>query len=163
MLMQCFLLGQMQALPVTVDRLQMATRRDPILSKVLQYTRTRWPLHVPEPLNPFLRRKEELSVENGCILWGTRVIIPSSLCSQVQDQLHQDHCGIARMKAIARSYLWWPGLDQDLETVAKSCQQCCVTKGTPPELQCTHGFGQMPPGNVSTLILLAHSCIKCSW
>ena len=63
--------------------------------------------------------------------WRVRVVIPSSLCGQVKDQLHQDHCGISRMKAIARSYLWWPGLDQELESLAKSCLQCSVTKGTP--------------------------------
>ena len=60
------------------------------------------------------------------------VVISSGLHAQVKDQLHQDLCGISRIKAIARSYLWWPGLDQELESLAKSCLQCFVTNGTPP-------------------------------
>ena len=121
---QCFLLGQMQAWPVTVEQLKVATKRDAILSKVVQYTCTSWPACVPETMASFQRKKEELSVENGCLLWGVRVVIPSSLRTQVKNQLHQDHCGISRMKAIAGSYLWWPGLDQELESLAKSCLQC---------------------------------------
>ena len=121
-----------RTLPVTVEQLKVATRRDAILSKVVQYTCTSWPACVPETFASFQRKKEELSVENGCLLWGVRVVIPSSLRTQVKDQLHQDHCGISRMKAIARSYLWWPGLDQGLESLAKSCLQCSANKGTPP-------------------------------
>ena len=32
---------------------------------------------------PFTRREGELSVEDGCLLWGTRVIVPPQLRSKV--------------------------------------------------------------------------------
>ena len=35
----CFNIGQLESLPVTSDAVQRATRRDPILSKVLTYTK----------------------------------------------------------------------------------------------------------------------------
>ena len=38
-----------------------------------------------------------------------------------------------RMKAMARSYLWWPGMDIDIESVAKSCVLCKAVKSTPRE------------------------------
>ena len=43
---------------------------------------------------------------------------------KVLKELHQSHSGIVQMKAVARSYVWWPGLDGDLETFVRSCQKC---------------------------------------
>ena len=47
-------------------------------------------------------------------------------------ELHVDHPGATRMKAIARSYLWWPGLDMDIEKMAGSCVECKKAKKAPP-------------------------------
>ena len=35
------------------------------------------------------------------------------------------------MKAIARSYFWWKGLDQEIETLVKSCLTCLAVKSAP--------------------------------
>ena len=32
-----------------------------------------------------------------------------------------DHPGISRMKSISCRYVWWQGLEADIEVVAKSC------------------------------------------
>ena len=37
------------------------------------------------------------------------------------------------MKALARSHMWWPGLDNDLEMMVESCQECQSVKQTPPQ------------------------------
>ena len=36
------------------------------------------------------------------------------------------------MKAVARSYLWWPHLDSDIEQMARNCHQCKLTAPNPP-------------------------------
>ena len=36
------------------------------------------------------------------------------------------------MKAVARSYLWWPHLDSDIEQMARNCHQCKLTASNPP-------------------------------
>ena len=73
----------------------------------------------------------ELTVEEGCLLWGSRVIIPHYLQDKVMAELHKEHLGIAKMKAVARSYVWWKGIDRDLEQVAKSCSECVAVKQAP--------------------------------
>ena len=63
--------------------------------------------------------------------WGIRVIVPESLQAKVLRSLHQNHPGITRMKAIARSYFWWSGLDKAVEALAKSCSSCQVLQAAP--------------------------------
>ena len=51
---------------------------------------------------------------------------------QVLEELHKDHPGIVHMKAIVRSYIWWEGVDKDIESIVKSCQACQSVKNSPP-------------------------------
>ena len=127
-----FNLSQMEALPVNVRQLRAATGSDPILSKVFRYTRGHWPRQIPQCLRPFFDRRLELTVEEGCLLWGYRVIVPKSLREKLLQELHKDHPGVIRMKSVARSFMWWPGLDKEIEHLAKACQSCQAVKRAPP-------------------------------
>ena len=70
----------------------------------------------------------ELTVEAECLLWGSRVVIPFQHREQVLQELHVSHPGMCCMKALARSYVWWPGLDQDIEKLVKACSSCVQVK-----------------------------------
>ena len=37
------------------------------------------------------------------------------------------------MKAIARSHVWWPGLDFNVDSLVKSCEPCLFVKPSPPK------------------------------
>ena len=43
---------------------------------------------------------------------------------EVLDKLHGRHPGIVRMKRLARSTVWWPEINKEIERKVKSCQQC---------------------------------------
>ena len=83
-----------------------------------------WPEDCDPELAPFQSRKDELSLFNGCILWGSRVVVPQRGRRAVLEELHAGHPGIYRMKSLARMYVWWPGLDKDIEQAVKECESC---------------------------------------
>ena len=126
-----FTIGQIMALPVTAECVQVATRQDPVLSKVHQFTREGWPASIPDEYKPYWNRRQELSTEGGCLMWGNRVVIPQKLRARLVEELHRDHPGMVKMKAVARSYLWWPGVDRDLEECARSCLSCQAVRNAP--------------------------------
>jgi len=100
-----------------------------ILSKVYNCMQKGWPSSVDAQFQPYFTRKEELT---GCVLWGSRVIIPTKLHKKLLSELHRDHPGITKMKAVACSYFWWPNLDKKIEVLVKSCEKCQAVKYAPP-------------------------------
>ena len=67
------------------------------------------------------------------IFWGIRVIIPPALRPQVLNELHRGHPGAGRMKAFARSLVWWPQIDRDVEQTVKDCAACQEGRAAPPK------------------------------
>lgn len=119
-------------LPITAKHIAHHTKQDHILSKVLQGLVTgRNSLMTGEECKPFVAVWSELSVEQNCILRGSRVVIPKQLREQVLAELHADHQGIVRSKAVARSYMWWPGMDKDIELHVKQCASCAIHQNNP--------------------------------
>ena len=119
--------------PVTAADIKTWIDKDPLLSKVRQFVLNGWPCDVTaeEVLRPYISKKDELSVHNGCLLWGSRVVIPPLGRHLIVKELHQSHPGISRMKSLSRGYVWWPGMDQALEDQVRSCAACQQSRNKP--------------------------------
>ena len=128
---EVFQVSQVEMLPVSAEMIHRETLRDPTLSQVLEHVRLGWKPVNAKALEPFYRRKEEITVQDGCLMWGSRVIIPPKLQKRVLDELHEGHLGIVKMKALARSYMWWPSIDQSIEAMAKTCSGCQLIQNNP--------------------------------
>ena len=125
----------LDSLPVDSEMIQKALKEDSTLVKVYDYVLHGWPAHVNDPeLDPYFRKRHELSIESGCLLWGFRVVIPTSLRNMLLQELHAEHLGIVSMKRLARGYLWWPGLDNCLEELALSCDVCQSMRNNPAQV-----------------------------
>eukprot|EP00112_Aurelia_sp_Birch-Aquarium-sp1_P002966 Seg1331.1 transcript_id=Seg1331.1/GoldUCD/mRNA.D3Y31 product="putative protein K02A2.6" protein_id=Seg1331.1/GoldUCD/D3Y31 len=120
------------SLPISARDVQQETGKDPLLSRVLSFVFNGWPeVCYTEELRPYCNRKLELPAEKGCVLWGTRVIIPPKYRNRMLEELHETHKGICRTKAYARSYIWWPSLDSQIEEYLKSCESCQMFRNKP--------------------------------
>ena len=71
-------------------------------------------------------------MHEGCILWGSQVVVPQQGCESVLQQLHEGHPGNMRMKSLARMYVWWPGIDQEIEKCVRTCHECQVNQSSSP-------------------------------
>ena len=114
---------QFEPLPVTSEAVARGTRRDPVLARVYESIVKGWCARVGGD-KPYYERRNELTVHQGCILWGMRVLIPSKLQDRVLEELHDGHLGVVKMKALARSHVWWPNISGQLEEIAKACSGC---------------------------------------
>ena len=129
------LVEHLNTIPLTVDDIRAATRRDTTLSRVVTLVKSGWPEEAPElteSYRPYWRRRQELSLLDGCLLWGMRVVVPPSLMPQLLKELHETHPGIVKMKGLARSYLWWHKLDRDIEELVRECSTCQKQRNSPP-------------------------------
>jgi len=118
---------------VSASNIKHWTTKDPLLAKVRRFIQLGWPEEaLGADYKPYYTRKQELSVYDGCILWGSRVVIPPPGRKSVLDELHQAHQGTTKMKSLARSYIWWPLMDSDIEQLVKGCPQCQESRPSPP-------------------------------
>lgn len=102
------------------------------LALILQYLRSGWPNHCNPDFQLYESRKGELSLLDGCIIWGNRVVIPLQGRATVLQELHEGHPGMARMKSLARMYVWWPGMDKGIENSVATSQTCQLQQAKPP-------------------------------
>ena len=126
-----FLIESLYNTPLHTKQVANWTNQDPILSRVRNLVgRERSDVHEPD-LAPYIQRQNELSVTGGCILWGSRAIVPLAGRQEALRMLHEGHLGMSRIKAKARSLIWWPGMDMEIEEMVKKCQQCQLTRHNP--------------------------------
>ena len=114
----------LQSTPVRADQIRQWTDTDSILSRVRRNVLSGWVDSDEPDLQPYQSRAAELSVQDGCLLWGSRVVVPEKGREAVISLLHEGHPGITRMKRLARGYVWWPGMYRVLEFAVKMCTEC---------------------------------------
>ena len=127
-------------LPITFESIQNSTKEDKILSElyfVLLSGDSLSHSQYKEELSQYQRVFKCLSIENECIFYGNRVIIPQNLRTNVLRWLHESHLGVVRMKMVARSYVWWPGLDKEIEKYVQNCMACQSTANIKKEVVTT--------------------------
>ena len=87
---------------VTLSDMSRETRRDKTLSKLVAHIQSGKWSHDDE-FKPFSVIRDELSVYEGVILRGNRILVPLSLRKKVLKLSHETHQGIVKTKQFLRS------------------------------------------------------------
>ena len=81
----------------------------------------------------FYEKREFLSCEEDILLWNSRLVVPKSLQARILHMLHEGNQGIGSMRALARIYVWWPNIDEDIERYVMGCHSCQENRQNEPE------------------------------
>ena len=99
--------------------------RDPEFQQLQHVITQGFPDHrnqLPDPCRRYWNVREHLTVDDGLIVYGCRLLIPSSMRQQMLASLHELHQGLVRTKERARLSIYWPGID--IDNIVLSCKMC---------------------------------------
>ncbi|KAL0202595.1 hypothetical protein M9458_000613, partial [Cirrhinus mrigala] len=103
--------------PQTLQQLKEATVADQVLQDLCEKRRR----SVNSNLHSYWPMRHKISVQNGIVMAGDKIIIPHSFRRVILEKLHIAHQGMQRTKAKARKSLYWPGMVQDIEMMVEKC------------------------------------------
>lgn len=108
--------------PITSLDITKQTTLDKVSVKVLEFTKRGWPNYIKDDqLKTYFNKRNELVIENECLLWGNRIVIPYTLRETVLNMLHDRDIGMYRMQMLARPEVWSPLIDSDIEEYVRRC------------------------------------------
>ena len=122
--------------PGNQSSLLRESAKDPLIATVLRFTREGWPPKKSDEgseMQRFRQIADSLSICNGCLVFGNRVVIPTAMRRQVLEYLHLGHFGMQRMKQLARTAVYWPNIDEDIEATCRHCVPCGEHQNKPPK------------------------------
>ncbi|CAB4003691.1 Transposon Ty3-G Gag-Pol poly [Paramuricea clavata] len=81
---------------------------------------------VPQHLHPYWCFRDDLTILDGLIMKGNRVIIPTSMRHDTLElsRLHDAHQGITSTLRRARRTVYWPKLQDDITEMVQKCDDC---------------------------------------
>ena len=110
-----------------MNQLPIATQEDDKLV-LLKHTITNgWPnsiTEIPHEIQTYWTFHEELTIEDGLVLKGTRIVIPKSTHRQILMMKHKGHLGLGKCKLQIKDTVYWLGINKQLEKLVLNCELC---------------------------------------
>ena len=125
-------------LPATEDRLKdfrTQQQQDEITRQLITYCSEGWPekSQLPGPLKVYWPERSDLTVQQGLLMKGNRLVVPLTMRIDVLENLHDAQQGITKCRERAKASVWWPGLSHQLEEVVKQCPTFIKEQVNPAE------------------------------
>ena len=116
--------------PVSEDRflqIKRATETDAALRKLRLVIAQGWPEtrgELPPEVTPYFNYRDEMTIEDGIVLRGERIVIPTALRYEMKQKIHAGHLGINSCLRRARTHVYWPGMSAEIRQFVENCSTC---------------------------------------
>ena len=132
-------IDMVEFLPITAERLAdlwEKTEQDESLQKLKHVIKVGWPdkkEEVPTEIRNYFHFKEELTIQDGILFKGNRVIVPVALRPLMVKKVHSSHIGIEGCLRKARDVLFWPGMSAEIKDSIGKCDTCNSYQNNQPK------------------------------
>ena len=118
-------------LPATDRKLQElreAQGNDATCTEVKAYAEDGWPPIMPHLplLQTYWENKHRITINDGLLMFDSRLIIPQVLQLEVLEKIHMGHLGISKCKGRAQNSVWWPSIMSQIEIMCNKCTVCSL-------------------------------------
>ena len=110
-----------------LDRLRKSTAQDNQLKRLSCYINTGFPCekkNLPTDLQEFWNYRDTLSIKNGLLTCGSRIIVPHEMRTEMLQYIHEGHQGKERCFLRARNTVFWPKITYDIQELIERCIIC---------------------------------------
>lgn len=115
-------------LPISNEKLKRnETGKDVTLSKLVETVLNGWTerrSQAAKEIQGYWNFREEISVVDGIVFKGERLIVPATMRAEMLRQIHESHLGIVSCRQRARDVLFWPGMSQSITEMVNNCEVC---------------------------------------
>jgi transposase InsO family protein len=129
-----------------IEKVKLATTSDQELMMLKTIVHEGWPTSikdVPQVLKPYWCYRDEITIDNGMLMKGQRIIIPSILQVEILGKLHAAHQGAEKTKLRARTSVFWRKMNEGIDRITKSCRTC--QEFQPTQTRQPHIPTEIPP------------------
>ena len=77
-------------------------------------------------LLPYFNYRDELTIHDGIVYRGDRVVIPTSLRREVKEKVHIGHLCINSCQRSARDLIFWLGMSAEIRQYIETCATCAT-------------------------------------
>ena len=110
-----------------LQQIRTHIHQDSTLQSLIGVILSGWPERkedTPVCIREYWPIKEELTVQNGIIFKGHRVVIPKAMRPEMLLRIHASHLGIESCLRKARDIVYWPHMNFEIKEAISKCEAC---------------------------------------
>ena len=107
--------------------MQTEIKANPELQLLAQQIEQGWPEkigEVDEQIQQYWSFQEDITISDGLLVKGHRIIVPKAMRYYMLSQVHEGHFGMDKCKARMSNCYYWPGINCQIERMIWSCSTC---------------------------------------
>lgn len=127
---ECYVAAVISSVPASprkMDMIRAETAADEQLQEVIRYIQKGWPEHIAHThscVREYFPVRNELSVHDGLVVRGSRIVIPEKMRSDTLERIHEGHQGLSKCRDRANTSVWWPGIASQITHRVENCMYC---------------------------------------